>query len=425
MKFLIETHGCKLNTADSQAISNQLINNGYQLSKSSDTPDLFILNSCTVTHVADRKARQALNKARRQFPKALVVAAGCYSERSYEDLEQMSSIDLVVPNTKKNELVSIISSALGYEEVKTLEENLNFNEDLLLGRTRASIKIQEGCDQVCAYCIVPKVRGRERSITKEKILKNINFFVDKGCPEIILTGTQLGSYGFDLENTNLIDLIKSILNYTDVKRLRISSIQPSEFSEDLLSIWSNEGKRRLCQHFHIPLQSGSNQILKSMRRTYTKEEFIECAEMVKVELPESSITTDIICGFPGEDDYSHEETKETIEKIELSDGHVFPYSKREGTSAFFLKNQLDPKIKSQRSAELRNIIQRKFIKFRKSNYGKTKSVLWEGKNRNSGLTDNYIRVKANHDDASNYPFSSIEDVRLEKLENNVVISKLI
>ncbi|MBC63011.1 MAG: tRNA (N(6)-L-threonylcarbamoyladenosine(37)-C(2))-methylthiotransferase MtaB [Chloroflexi bacterium] len=425
MKFLIETHGCKLNTADSQAISNQLINNGYQLSKSSDTPDLFILNSCTVTHVADKKARQALNRARRQFPKALVVAAGCYPEKSYEDLDQMSSVDLVVPNTKKNELVSIISSALGHEEVNNIEKSINFNQDVLLGRTRASIKIQEGCDQVCAYCIVPKVRGRERSISKEKIINNINFFVDKGCPEIILTGTQLGSYGFDLENTSLTDLIKSILNYTDVKRLRISSIQPSEFSEELLSLWNNEGKGRLCQHFHIPLQSGSNKILKAMRRTYTKNEFIQRCEMVKMQVPDSSITTDIICGFPGEDDYSHKETKETIEKIVLSDAHVFSYSMREGTSAFFLKNQVDPKIKSKRSAELRDIIQKKFIKFRKSSFGKTKSVLWEGKNRNSGLTDNYIRVKAKKEYNNKYPFFPLEEIVLEKLENNVVLSSLI
>ncbi|MFL2664569.1 MAG: tRNA (N(6)-L-threonylcarbamoyladenosine(37)-C(2))-methylthiotransferase MtaB [Dehalococcoidia bacterium] len=424
MKFLIETHGCKLNTADSQAISNQLIKNGYQLSKSSDIPDLFILNSCTVTHVADRKARQALNKARRQFPKALVVAAGCYPERSYNDLYDMPSVDLVVPNSKKNELVSIISTTLGHEDVNKLENYHEFSSDFLLGRTRASVKIQEGCDQVCSYCIVPKVRGRERSIPKEKIISNISYFVNKGCPEIILTGTQLGSYGFDLSDTNLIDLIKSILEYTDVQRLRISSIQPSEFSEDLLSLWNNEGKGRLCPHFHIPLQSGSNKILKSMRRTYTKEDFIRCCEMVKNEISESSITTDIISGFPGEDDYSHNETKETIRKIILSDGHVFPYSKREGTTAAFLKNQLDPKIKSKRSSELRNIIQKKFISFRQSNFGKTKSVLWEGKNRNSGLTDNYIRVKANPEYIDNHPFESIENVELEKLENNIVVSKL-
>ncbi|MBA31124.1 MAG: tRNA (N(6)-L-threonylcarbamoyladenosine(37)-C(2))-methylthiotransferase MtaB, partial [Chloroflexi bacterium] len=415
MKFLIETHGCKLNTADSQAISNQLINNGYQLSKTSEIPDLFILNSCTVTHVADRKARQALNKARRRFPKALVVAAGCYPERSYKDLEGMPSVDLVIPNSKKNQLFSIVSSTLGYEEINNLENDIDYTSDSLLGRTRASIKIQEGCDQVCAYCIVPKVRGRERSIPKEKIITNINYFVNQGCPEIILTGTQLGSYGFDLMDTNLIDLIKSILEYTDVKRLRISSIQPSEFSEKLLSLWNNQGKGRLCPHFHIPLQSGSNKILKSMRRTYTKEDFIKCCQMVKNQIPESAITTDIISGFPGEDDYSHNETIETIEQIILSDAHVFPYSKREGTSAAFLKNQLDPRIKSKRSSELRNIIDKQFISFRQSNFGKIKSVLWEGKNRNSGLTDNYIRVKANPNYINRQPFSSLENVELEKL----------
>ena len=424
MKFLIETHGCKLNTADSQAISNQLINNGYQLSKTSEIPDLFILNSCTVTHVADRKARQALNKARRRFPKALVVAAGCYPERSYKDLEGMPSVDLVIPNSKKNQLFSIVSSTLGYEEINNLENDIDYTSDSLLGRTRASIKIQEGCDQVCAYCIVPKVRGRERSIPKEKIITNINYFVNQGCPEIILTGTQLGSYGFDLMDTNLIDLIKSILEYTDVKRLRISSIQPSEFSEKLLSLWNNQGKGRLCPHFHIPLQSGSNKILKSMRRTYTKEDFIKCCQMVKNQIPESAITTDIISGFPGEDDYSHNETIETIEQIILSDAHVFPYSKREGTSAAFLKNQLDPRIKSKRSSELRNIIDKQFISFRQSNFGKIKSVLWEGKNRNSGLTDNYIRVKANPNYINRQPFSSLENVELEKLENNIVLSKL-
>jgi len=194
MKVHIETHGCKLNTADSQRLAAEFVRNGYEISRGSENPDVFVLNSCTVTHVADKKARQSLNKARREFPDAVIVAAGCYAERAEQEIHEFESVDLVVPNARKSELVSMVNSRVDFETPNTAEST----DPVLLGRTRAAVKIQEGCDQVCAYCIVPKVRGRERSVPIEVITTQKQDFVMTGCPEVVLTVTQLGSYGFDL-----------------------------------------------------------------------------------------------------------------------------------------------------------------------------------------------------------------------------------
>ena len=267
MKVLIETHGCKLNTADSQRLANEFVHSGYEIAEGDGIPDVFVLNTCTVTHVADKKARQALSRARRKFPQTIVVAAGCYAESGTGDLEALSATDIVIPNTRKSEIVQIVSSRTGMEwqgEVGAGDEVGH-----LLGRTRAAVKIQEGCDQVCSYCIVPKVRGRERSIQKTAIIQQVQALSSAGCPEVVLTGTQLGSYGFDLEGSDLVDMIRSVLEETDIRRLRISSLQPPEFKDGLLELWSGVGKDRLCPHFHIPLQSGSDPILERMRRRYT------------------------------------------------------------------------------------------------------------------------------------------------------------
>ncbi len=389
MKIHIETHGCKLNTADSQRLASEFVRNGYEISQESEDPDVFVLNSCTVTHVADKKARQALNKARREFPEAIIVAAGCYAERAEEEVEEFESVDLVVPNARKSELVSIVNSRVDFD-VSNPTQSV---EPVLLGRTRAAVKIQEGCDQVCAYCIVPKVRGRERSVPAEVITTQIQDIFTAGCPEVILTGTQLGSYGFDLEQTNLVKLIRKILLETDIPRLRVSSLQPREINLELLDLWNNEGLGRLAPHFHIPLQSGSDRILKAMRRRYTRDEYQKAVELVRKQVRGTSITADVIAGFPGESDQDHEDSVEALRRAEPADAHVFPYSIRSGTSAAHLNEQLEPTIKQRRAEELRTIADEFATQHRKSFVGDTRAVLWEGQGGVTGLTDNYLRVR--------------------------------
>ena len=389
MKVHIETHGCKLNTADSQRLAAEFVRNGYEISRGSEDPDVFVLNSCTVTHVADKKARQSLNKARREFPDAVIVAAGCYAERAEQEIHEFESVDLVVPNARKSELVSMVNSRVDFETPNTAEST----DPVLLGRTRAAVKIQEGCDQVCAYCIVPKVRGRERSVPIEVITTQIQDIFMTGCPEVILTGTQLGSYGFDLEQTNLVELIRKILSETDVPRLRVSSLQPHEITSDLLDLWNNEGAGRLAPHFHIPLQSGSDRILKLMRRRYTRDEYQRAVELVREQVHGASITADVIAGFPGETDQDHEDSVEALKRAEPADAHVFPYSIRSGTSAAYLNEQLDPTVKQRRAEELRTIADEFAKQHRKSFVGDTRTVLWEGQGGLTGLTDNYLRVR--------------------------------
>ena len=262
-------------------------------------------------------------------------------------------------------------------------------------RTRAMVKIQEGCNQVCAYCIVPKVRGRERSITPEAILAEINHYVSLGYKEAVLTGTQLGSYGFDISGMSLVRLLARILAETGLARLRVSSLQPQEITDELLGLWSDP---RLCPHFHIPLQSGSNSVLKRMRRRYTAELYVDAVDMIRRVNPDVSITTDVMVGFPGETEEKFEETYALCRRVGFAAAHVFPYSVRPGTSAAHFPDRVDPKAKAVRVQRLLELTGDQAAEFRRRFLGRVRPVLWEetraldGAVYWSGLTDNYIRV---------------------------------
>jgi len=418
MKVQIETHGCKLNTADSQRLANEFVRSGYQMADGHDTPDVFVLNSCTVTHVADKKARQALSKARKNFPQAIVVAAGCYAESGTAELDELSATDLVIPNTRKSEIVSIVSSRTGLEWQDSV--GVGVTDKQFLGRTRGTVKIQEGCDQVCSYCIVPKVRGRERSIPKSEIISEVQGMSSVGCQEVILTGTQLGSYGFDLEATGLVDMIRSVLEETDIRRLRISSLQPAEFSDELLELWDGVGKNRLCPHFHIPLQSGSDRILERMRRRYTGDGYLAAVAAAKAAVDGCSVTTDVISGFPGETEEDHKRTLAVLEAAELADSHIFPYSIRPGTSAAHFDDQIDVRVRTRRAEELRTVADEMARKHRYSFVGSVRSVLWEGARGRSGLSDNYLRVRLEPGEITAAPTGSdrgvVEDIQFNRLE---------
>ena len=391
----IETHGCKLNQADSEALARRFVQAGYQVVDPDEPADVYIVNTCTVTHQADRKARQALRAGHRLNPQATVVATGCYAQRSPHQLSSLSGVDLVIGNSQKDRLVEMVLAAGGDPIVPCAVGEEAMSWPGAFGRTRSMVKIQEGCNQVCAYCIVPKVRGRERSIPSEVLLRQVSKRVEEGFKEVVLTGTQLGSYGFDLDNSNLAGLVELILAETDIPRLRISSLQPQEITPQLLGLWSDP---RLCPHFHIPLQSGSASILKMMRRRYTPSLYYQAVERIQAAVPGAGITADVIVGFPGEGPTEFQESLEFCWRLPLSGMHVFPYSIRPGTSAFYMKPQVDEREKRARMAEMQALAQAKATAFRAAQLGSVHSVLWEGSRRQNGrtvqtgLTENYLRV---------------------------------
>ncbi len=392
MKFRIETHGCKLNMADSQQLAREFVASGFELAEGDSAPDVFVLNSCTVTNNADRKARHAVSSARRRFPSALVVATGCYAERDFAAVGALDSVDLALNNRQKPAIVQSVAERLGVSFTPCTDGGPAPLESVLLGRTRASVKIQEGCDQVCAYCIVPKVRGRERSIPVEEIVANVNRLGSEGCAEVVLTGTQLGTYGFDLDEADLPGLLRTVIAETDVPRIRVSSLQPLEISDELLGVWADSGGR-LCPHFHVPLQSGSDAVLARMRRRYTGKQFVDAVGRVRDAVPGCSVTTDVICGFPGESAEDHAATMRVVEQVRFADAHVFPYSERPGTSAAHLDDHVDPSVRTERAAEVRELTEWHAKEFRQASIGQVRPVLWEGVGRRSGLTDNYLRVR--------------------------------
>ena len=421
-KVYIETHGCKLNMADSQSMSSEFERRGFSVSDRINNPDVYILNSCTVTSTADKKARKSLNSAKKRWPNALIVATGCYAERADKELNEMGSVDLVVKGSNKSDIVSSVVEYIGDYEYLDTENERNFSGNLL-GRTRASIKIQEGCDQVCSYCIVPKVRGRERSVPLIKILESIIKLSKVGVKEVILTGTQLGSYGFETTNMSLAKLIEAILIQTDIQRLRVSSIQPQELTDDLLNIWRTNS--RLCKHFHLPLQSGSNKILKNMRRRYTSEMFLRSVERIRSLISDASITTDVITGFPGETEKDHNASLIVLERAQLADTHVFRYSDRPGTTSFHMQEKVHGNCINQRAFELRKIALQNSKRHMSSFIGDSRPVLWEDNHGKSGLTDNYIRVKMNgdYDKTAKSKKNAIEIVKLVKISGREMIGE--
>ena len=420
-KVAIHTHGCKLNQADSQVLARQFQEAGFTVVRSATQADVVILNSCTVTANSDSKARQYLRRARRANPDALVVATGCYAQRAKDELSAMEEVSLVLDNRQKETLVSTVAAKLNLVADSSIQ---NAPVAAPVGRSRAMVKIQEGCDQVCAYCIVPKVRGRERSIPPEEIIAEINGRSENGCREAVLTGTQLGTYGFDLPGIDLRDLIRRVLAETSIDRLRVSSLQAQEITHELLELWEDP---RLCPHFHIPLQSGSDTILRSMRRRYDTARFAETVELVRKKIPDAGITTDTIVGFPGEGAREFAESYSFAMSVGFSDMHVFPYSIRPGTSAAHLDGQVEVIKKRERTGEMLELAATAMREFRLGSLGQTRPVLWEpGKGRDaggiwSGLTDNYLRVKAQSDrDLGNV----ITDARLTGLDGDWVTGEV-
>ena len=421
----IETHGCKLNQADSADLAREFVEAGYKILTGKDPVDVYIVNTCTVTHVADRKARHAIRSARRRNPEATIVATGCYPQRSPQAFSSLDEVDLVIGNKDKPTLVRQLGEWRGSVPVPCATGdgiNLDFPR---IARTRAVIKIQEGCDQICAYCIVPKVRGRERSIPSNSIVRMIRQRVKEGYKEVVLTGTQLGTYGLDLEDVTLSGLIGRILDETDILRLRVSSLQPQEIDADFISLWENP---RLCPHFHMPLQSGSDKILNKMRRRYTGKRYLEAVNLIRNMVPSAAISADVIVGFPSETETEFSETYSLCGDAGFANIHVFPFSERPGTSASYFSDTVPRAQTLERVSRLIALGQITAMEFREGLAGSIRSVLWEGRDFNQntyvckGITDNYVKVICS---SKRWLANKISDARLGEPEEEIVHVELV
>ncbi|MFA5374293.1 MAG: tRNA (N(6)-L-threonylcarbamoyladenosine(37)-C(2))-methylthiotransferase MtaB [Dehalococcoidia bacterium] len=375
----IETLGCKLNQAESESLALQFAEMGCRLVSPSESVDIYILNTCTVTRTADRKSRYLLRLARRRNPHATIIAIGCYADRDTEELDKLKCADFILSNNEKENLPTI----LGLKRRQISHDTCD--SDVL--RTRSMIKIQEGCDHFCSYCIVPYVRGRERSIPPDEIIEEIKSRISMGFKEVVLTGTKIGAYKPGLEL-----LIKRILDQTSVRRIRLSSLQPGDITDELLDIWNDA---RLCRHLHLPLQSGSDSVLTLMNRPYNTSAYETAVERIRKTVPQVSITTDIIVGFPGETGEEFEESYRFCKHMAFANMHVFSYSERPGTTAASMPDQIDEKIKKDRSRKMMRLARESAVRFSEQFCRKTLPVLWETEISPGvwdGLTDNYIRV---------------------------------
>jgi threonylcarbamoyladenosine tRNA methylthiotransferase MtaB len=392
----ILTLGCKLNQADSQALARELLAHGCQVIDRPASADALIINACSVTHVADRKSRHLVRLARRLAPEAAVVLTGCYEQNDGHDLAQRLGADWLVANADKSAIAQRLLRH--WQEQGRLGAGLTAIEPSDGLRTRASVKIQEGCNEVCAFCIVPRTRGRERSVPMREVVTQVLARQAEGVKEVVLTGTQVGNYGRDLGLAQgPRDLLAALLVETTVPRLRLSSLQAQDISESLLRLWQN---RRLCRHFHLPLQSGSDRILAAMRRRYTTDQFRQAVALIRRWLPDVAITTDVIVGFPGEEDEDFQRTHDLCQELAFAAIHVFPYSRRPGTLAALAQEQVPHAVKRQRLERMLKLARASADAFRARFRGRTLDVLWEEARARQdgrpplwrGLTDNYLRV---------------------------------
>ena len=390
MRVYLSSLGCKLNQSEMDALAGRFAQGGHEIVTSATQADLCILNTCTVTHVAAQKSRQALRRLHRQNPQARLVATGCYAELTPGDLRDLPGVELVVGNQEKENLWRILGGAGSPAPPP---------QPVPRRRTRALVKIQDGCDNACTYCIIHVARGPQRSRPPDQVLTEVQALLDAGYQEIVLTGVHIGAYGRDRGHspaqTDLWGLVSRILSETPVPRLRLSSIEPWDLSERAFHLWDNP---RLCRHLHLPLQSGCDTTLHRMARHYTSAEFEALVTAARRAIPDLAVTTDVIVGFPGEDEAEFAQSLDFVQRVAFARVHVFPYSSRPGTPAARMANQVPPAVKAERSQVMRAIAAASARAFRQRFVGQTLDVLWETRREAEGsavwrgLTDNYIRV---------------------------------
>ena len=384
-KAALHNLGCKVNAYETEAMQQLLEEAGYEIVPFQEKADVYVINTCSVTNIADRKSRQMLHRAKKMNPAAVVVAAGCYLQAAVEELKKDAAIDVIIGNNRKKDLVPLLDEYFAGKHVeedslidigKTREyEALHINK--IADHTRAFIKIQDGCNQFCSYCIIPYTRGRVRSRKPEEIMEEIKGLVDRGYREVVLTGIHLSSYGLDLDGITLLDLMVKIDKIQGLERLRLGSLEPRIVTEEFTRTLA--GLRTVCPHFHLSLQSGCDATLKRMNRRYTTEEYEKGCQILRKYFDRPAITTDVIVGFPQETEEEFAQTVEFLKRIHFYEMHVFKYSRRAGTRAADMPGQLTENQKGQRSDVLLKLDQEMSLEYRKSFLGEEKEVLMEEK----------------------------------------------
>jgi threonylcarbamoyladenosine tRNA methylthiotransferase MtaB len=434
MKVAFSTLGCRVNVYESEAMAEKFIREGYEVVDFNEVADVYVINTCTVTNMGDKKSRQIINRARRLNEDSTIAVVGCYSQMAPKEVSEIPGVDVVLGTRNKGDVVYYVNKAKdegnpqihveGVLKNKKFEE-LNIEE--YQDKTRAFLKIQDGCNRFCTYCIIPYSRGSVCSKDPKKILEEVNKLAEHGFKEIILSGIHTASYGLDLEgNINLINIIEEIEKVEGIERIRIGSIEPAFFTPEVIE--KMKGFKKLCPHFHLSLQSGSDATLKRMNRRYTSEEYKAAVKLLRETMPDVSITTDVIVGFPGETEEEFSETYKFLEDIKLTKTHVFKFSPRKGTKAEVMPNQIDGNIKEKRSKELIDLSNRNEEAFINKFIGERMTVLIENKVKGKddfyeGYTNNYIKV--------NVPCKcsdlngKIVDVEIEKCLGEIALAKLI
>ncbi len=384
-KAALHNLGCKVNAYETEAMQQLLEEAGYEIVPFQEKADVYVINTCSVTNIADRKSRQMLHRAKKMNPDAVVVAAGCYVQAAGEELKKDAAIDVIIGNNRKKDLVPLLDEYFAGKHVeedslidigKTREyEALHINK--IADHTRAFIKIQDGCNQFCSYCIIPYTRGRVRSRKPEEIMEEIKGLVDRGYREVVLTGIHLSSYGLDLDGITLLDMMVKVDKIQGLERLRLGSLEPRIVTEEFTRTLA--GLRTICPHFHLSLQSGCDATLKRMNRRYTTEEYEKGCQILRKYFDRPAITTDVIVGFPQETEEEFAQTVEFLKRIHFYEMHVFKYSRRAGTRAADMPGQLTENQKGQRSDVLLKLDQEMSLEYRKSFLGEEKEVLMEEK----------------------------------------------
>ena len=420
--------GCKVNQYETNAMAQKFVANGYKIVEFDEYADIYIVNTCTVTNIADRKSRQMLRRAKEINKDATLVACGCYAQVAKEELKKIPEIDLIIGNNEKNDIISIIENHIAQKGTEDIVSDVMYKLDYVeLGtttyteKTRAVIKIQDGCDRFCSYCLIPYARGHIRSRKIENVIEEIKKVVEEGINEVVITGIHIASYGRDFkgENIGLIDLLEEINKIKGLHRIRLGSIEPTIITEEFVKRLSKLDK--ICDHFHLSLQSGCTETLKRMNRRYTTEEFKEVTKRLRTKFPNAALTTDIIVGFPGETEEEFNMTYEFLKEIAFYKMHVFKYSQRKGTKAAVMPNQIDEKVKEERSKKLIELSNENEYNYNKKYIGREVEVLFEEREGEylKGHTTNYIVVK--HKTDKDDLINKIAKVRVSEAKQDCLI----
>ena len=427
MKVAFQTLGCKVNQYETEAMQKLFGAAGYEISAEIETADVVVVNTCTVTSLSSQKSRQFIRRAARANENAVLVVVGCYAQSEPQEISKIEGVDIVIGTAERTKIVELVAQALQNRSEKILTvgnvENISEFEELphTPHRTRAFLKIEDGCNNFCSYCIIPFVRGRVRSRRLESIRAECLQLKNSGYKEIVLTGIHIGAYGKDFhDGTNLVDAVKTVLETANPARLRLGSLESAEMTDDLINLMKNDS--RICNHVHLPLQSGSDEILKAMHRPYTTKNFSELTARLVAEIPNISIGTDLIVGFPGETEKLFEETVNFIKSQPFSKIHVFPFSARKGTVAAGMKNQVDAQTKKIRTNRALEISAAKEKQFAQNLIRQTVEIIAETEENNfvDGLTKNYVRVYIPANE--NIRLGEIVKVQVEKIFKNGILA---